>query len=241
MKKCLALSPAVCTILEYVLKYGRETENRSFRNYIDSLKQGIPSQIDRSVMPSMSGALQSQLTSTLRYLGLVNSSGQPTDRLSRIVHSEGAERKSAFQSVAKSAYPYLFDSFDLRTATPKMLNEKFSSMNASGGTVGKCAAFFIALAKEAEIPLAPHLLVNMRGNRAGKPRRPKPEPNSAQTENAPESKPTTAEIASMPWSQMLLSKFPSFDPSWSPEVQAKWFDMFGKLMKQGEEEQEKGE
>jgi hypothetical protein len=27
----------------------------------------------------------------------------------------------------------------------------------------------------------------------------------------------------------LLAKFPNFDPSWSDEVQAKWFDAFGRL------------
>ena len=36
---------------------------RSFGNFIQSLKQGIPARIDRSVMSNMSGALQSQLTS----------------------------------------------------------------------------------------------------------------------------------------------------------------------------------
>jgi len=35
----------------------------------------------------------------------------------------------------------------------------------------------------------------------------------------------------MGWNQLLLSKFPSFDPGWPPEVQAKWFDSFEKLMK----------
>ena len=30
----------------------------------------------------------------------------------------------------------------------------------------------------------------------------------------------------------LLEKFPEFDPSWSAEVQAKWFEAFGKLQDQ---------
>ena len=34
----------------------------------------------------------------------------------------------------------------------------------------------------------------------------------------------------MSWQQMLLAKFPSFDPAWSTEVQAKWFDAFERLM-----------
>jgi hypothetical protein len=209
---------------------------RSFRNYIDGLKQGIPSQIDRSVMRNMSGALQSQLSATLKYLGLINAVGQPTDRLSRIVHSEGAERSSALRDVAKVAYPFFFQGFDLKTATPKMLTGKFAEMNASGGTIGKCMAFFIGLAKDAEIPLSPHLLV-MRGNRTGKPRRTKQEPTVLPS-NGGEPALTASEVSAMPWKQLLLSKFPSFDPSWSSEVQAKWFDMFGKLMKQDEEGQD---
>ncbi len=42
----------------------------------------------------------------------------------------------------------------------------------------------------------------------------------------------------MPWAQMLLSKFPSFDPNWSDEVKAKWFDGFHRLMRQGPEGKE---
>jgi len=210
---------------------------RSFRNYLDSLKQGIPSQIDRSVMRNMSGALQSQLSAALKYLGLVNALGQPTDRLSRVVNSEGPERSMAFRDVAKAAYPFFFQGFDLRTATPKMLSDKFSDMNASGGTVGKCMAFFLGLAKDGEIPLAPHLLV-MRGNRSGKPRRVKQE-QLPSPPNGTEPSFTPAEVAAMPWKQLLLSKFPSFDPSWSDEVKTKWFDGFHRLMRQGPEEKEK--
>jgi hypothetical protein len=209
---------------------------RSFRNYIDSLKQGIPSQIDRSVMRNMSGALQSQLSSALRYLGLVSANGQPTDRLSRIVHSEGNERATATRDIAVAAYPFLFQGFDLKTATPKMLSDKFASMNASGGTIGKCVAFFISMAKDAEIPLAPHLIV-MRGNRTGKPRRFRAEPQVPPSANG-EPPLTPAEMSSMPWAQMLLSKFPSFDPSWPDEVKTKWFDGFHRLMRQGPEVKE---
>jgi hypothetical protein len=186
-------------------------------------------------MRNMSGALQSQLGATLRYLGLVNAVGQPTDRLSRIVNSEGAERSTALRDVAKAAYPFLFHEFDLRSATPKMMADKFAAMNASGGTIGKCMAFFISLAKEAEIPLAPHLLVT-RGNRSGKPRRLKIEPQSTPLVNGMDTNLTPSEVASMPWKQLLLSKFPSFDPTWPDEVKNKWFDGFHRLMRQGPED-----
>jgi len=209
---------------------------RSFRNYLESLKQGIPSQIDRSVMRNMSGALQSQISATMRYLGLIGASGHPTDRLARIVNSEGNERTAILQDIAKASYPFLFQKFDLKTATPNMLANMFSDMNASGGTVGKCMTFFIALAKEAQIPLSPHLLV-MRGNKTGRSRRTKQEPQTAKNgSSAPEQSLQSAELASVPFPQMLLSKFPSFDPSWSDEVKSKWFDGFHRLMRLGLEE-----
>lgn len=35
------------------------------------------------------------------------------------------------------------------------------------------------------------------------------------------------------WEQMVLSKFPTFDPAWSDELKLKWFEAFGELLKQG--------
>jgi hypothetical protein len=33
------------------------------------------------------------------------------------------------------------------------------------------------------------------------------------------------------WPQLLLSKFPTFDPAWPDDVKSKWFNAFDKLMK----------
>jgi hypothetical protein len=32
------------------------------------------------------------------------------------------------------------------------------------------------------------------------------------------------------WQQLLLSKFPSFDPAWPDDVKTKWFEGFNQLM-----------
>ena len=37
----------------------------------------------------------------------------------------------------------------------------------------------------------------------------------------------------MTWAQMLLPKFPTFDPWWPDDVQAKWFAIFARLMGSG--------
>jgi hypothetical protein len=34
-----------------------------------------------------------------------------------------------------------------------------------------------------------------------------------------------------PWDTMLLTKFPTFDPTWSDEVKLKWFAAFDELLK----------
>jgi hypothetical protein len=209
---------------------------RSFRNFVDSLKQGIPARIDRSVMASMSGALQSQLTTALRYLGLIKATGQPTDMLANIVNSEGPERTKALKTMLFQSYSFLFADFQISTATPRMLEEKFAEAGASGGTLDKCMLFFIAAAKDAELELSPHLKVQ-RGARTTRPRgRIRP---SDSTTNADPLTLNGSDSMEMTWEQMLLSKFPSFDPSWPDEVKSKWFDGFHRLMRVGKPQEEK--
>jgi len=209
---------------------------RSFRNYIDSLKQGIPARIDRSVMPSMSGALQSQITATLRYFELITPSGVPTPALPVLVNSEGPERAKTLRQLLHSSYRFLFDkaTFDLMAATPRMLEEQFAHTGASGGTVDKCVMFFLAAAKEAQIELSPHLK-NQRGNRDYRTK------TVSRTVRMPFSVDSASatngfENSELSWEQMLLSKFPSFDPAWPDEVKSKWFDGFHRLMRVGKPE-----
>lgn len=202
---------------------------RSFRNFLDSLKQGIPARIDRSVMSSYSGALQSQLATALRYMGLTTELGHPTSLLTSLVHSEGPQRTAAMKAVLTKCYPFLFDSFDLKSATPRMMEEQFAEQGASGGTLDKCMLFFIAAARDAGIELSPHMRVQ-RGPRAARSR-PR---NGRMIEITATADDPRIEISGgeLSWAQMLLSKFPSFDPGWPDEVKAKWFDAFDKLMKQ---------
>lgn len=38
------------------------------------------------------------------------------------------------------------------------------------------------------------------------------------------------------WAELLISKFPTFDPTWSDDVKTKWFDGFNQLMGKGKPE-----
>src|SRR3712207_6513043 len=58
------------------------------KNFIGRLKeQGIPHRIDKSVLKHLSGAVQSHLLLALRFLGLTDGAGHPTDRLKRLVEA----------------------------------------------------------------------------------------------------------------------------------------------------------
>jgi hypothetical protein len=128
---------------------------KTFRTFTDSLKQGIPSRIDRSVMNTTSGAIQNQLLAALKYLRLIDDHGTPAAQLKRLVTSEGAERQQVLREVIEASYPFFHnDSFSLAHATPAQFDEKLRATGAGGDTVRKCAAFFLAAAKDAEIPVS---------------------------------------------------------------------------------------
>ncbi len=213
---------------------------KTFYNFIESLQQGVPGRIDRSLMRTMSGGVQRNLMTTLKYLKLISDKGIPTEELSRLVNSEGPERKNIIEELLESSYSFLFsESFDLSTATMHQLEDQFKNTGAGGGTIRKCIKFFTEAAKDTEIVLSPYLKKIERSskNSAPKTRRITSKKASKKPEIILESTPQTKQLS---WTQLLLSKFPSFDPSWSDEIKAKWFDGFDLLMKRGEEDSEEG-
>ena len=212
---------------------------KTFSSFIQGLRVGIPTRIDRSVLNTMSGAVQGQLMSALRYLGLVSPHSVTTERLASLVNSEGAERERVLCGILKEDYPFLFTdaSFDLQRATTGELEEAFRKVGASGETIRKCAAFFLAAAKAAGITVSPHIKTSgITRAPSNRPKRISPTNNSS-LELTPQQDGFLASTVPPPasWSQMLLAKFPSFDPAWSDDVKAKWFESFERLMKAGEE------
>lgn len=203
---------------------------KTLRTFLENMKVAIPARIDRSLMRSMSGGTQSMLISALEYLKLISPvNGIPTDKLNRFVHSEGGEKQRVLKEILTASYPFLFkEDFDLNRATTHQLQECFSNIGTSGDTSRKCIAFFMAAAKEAGITMSPH--IKARGPRVGssKSKRKTQQPQSKLNDSVSEElmQPT----AKIEWQQLLLSKFPSFDPAWPDDVKAKWFDGFKELM-----------
>jgi len=135
---------------------------RTFKGYLDGLKMsGIPAKIDRSILRNRSGTEQAMLINTLQYLGLIRTDGTPTEALVDLVGEEGEERQKRLRTVLMLRYPLLFDNaaFNLRTATPAMIQGLFHEIGVTGDTVRKAVAFFLAAAAEAGVEVSPYLKV----------------------------------------------------------------------------------
>ena len=116
------------------------------------------------------------------------------------------------------------------TATPRMLEQVFVAAGAQGDTVRKCIAFFLSYAKANGVQMSPHLKAP-RTRTTGRRKR-----GTTESTTAVDAAATNGNGShDLTWQQMMLTKFPPFDPEWTDDVKAKWFDGFQRLMKMGEE------
>lgn len=207
---------------------------RTLTGFLDRLRAGgLPNRIDRSLMTSLSGTAQVRLMAALKYLGLIEANNHPSPELISLLNSEGVERQHALHVVLTKAYPKFFEKgFRLEAVTAHELEDAFKEAGASGGTVGKCIAFFTAAAKDAGVTVSSYISRGTRTRTSGTRRRAPGTNGGAAAEGAE----TTATAPPLKWKQMLLSKFPSFDPAWPDDVKTKWFEAFDKLMDRGGDE-----
>jgi hypothetical protein len=197
-------------------------------NFLDGLRRATPSRIDKSIMQSLSGAVQGQLMAALHFFQLIDVAGRPQDTLMTLVHSEGRDRQRLFREIVDRSYGFIFNSsLDFERVTRKEIEELFGAQGISGETLRKSLGLFLALASDAGIRMSPH--VKTVRARATMAHRRRAHSTKGRTLNG-----TQEGLQGLSWSQLLLSKFPSFDPNWSDRVKTRWFDSFEELMKRSE-------
>lgn len=139
--------------------------HKTFSNFIQSLKTGVPARIDRSVMGSLSGTAQAHLLHALRYLNLIDAEATPTERLHQLATAQDAEKPKILREILTSSYKFIGEcNLDLGKCTSKQLEEAFAKTGASSETLRKTLSFYLGVAKEAGMQLSPYL------KRARKPR-----------------------------------------------------------------------
>lgn len=213
---------------------------KTFRTFVDGLRVAMPSRIDRSLMGTMSGATQGQLISALRYLDLITENGAPTTKLKELAKAEGKLRQDVVKEIVDDAYVEVFkdDLVDVLSGTYRQLYEAFAATGATGDTIRKCIAFWLLMEKESNQPVSPHFM--LRGTRSSsraptKKRRAGPRERDEE-DDEDVSLPSPVTLSRTPF-DALMEKFPSFDPAWESEVQAKWFEAFERLRAMSTQEQ----
>lgn len=205
---------------------------RTFENVIQRLSAtGIPTRIDRSFLSSFSGSTQAQIFTTLRYFAFIDEHGNPTPMLEKFVKSKEPEKQGIMKEILTASYPFIFkQGIDLSKITSDHIGKLFEEAGARGDTTRKSIKFFMMAAEAAGIKSSPYLKkLRIRGPRKtgnkGKRTEEGKSPAQPKIDEEPPSLPANKTLQ-----DLLLSKFPTLDPSWSDEVKAKWFDSFNKLM-----------
>jgi hypothetical protein len=210
---------------------------RTFHNFIEGMRQQMPARIDRSYWSStLSGSTGTQLMAALKFLELIDDGGRPADRLKSLVVARGEQRAAVLKEIATGAFEFVFQgALDPQNATYAQLEEVFyETFQCTGEVARKCIKFFIAMSGDAGVPLSPFITKKTKPVYArsvsgtGKIKK-----RSGMTVIRNSQVPNDPKVFSdqNSWNEMLLTKFPSFDPAWSDEVKLKWFAAFDELLK----------
>jgi hypothetical protein len=210
---------------------------RSFLTLLEELQRGLPARIDRSYWgDKFSGSTGTQLMSALRFLNLIDTNAVPTSQLKELVTARGVPRAEILRKISQESFSFLkSDTFESEKATYGQMVEVFNDVYQVDKDVArKCIKFFSELANDAGISLSPFITKKSKNSRNSPIVEKIPKRNGTRT-NQNAIVPQSVELIPHPmsWKELLLTKFPSFDPTWPNEVQIKWFEAFDELLKRG--------
>ncbi|MES3002815.1 MAG: DUF5343 domain-containing protein [Pseudomonadota bacterium] len=144
--------------------------------------------VDKGLMPNFSGSTQNELLSALKFLKMVKDKDTPTDYYRNYITIPDEEgRKALMGDILKDAYGFIFNNpaFSLERGTTFQLAELFKKQGASGSTMVRGIAFFLAAAKYADIPVSPNIKTPTLP-RAPRTKSPKPAAAGARADEAQE-------------------------------------------------------
>jgi hypothetical protein len=118
----------------------------------------LPPKIDKSLMPTMSGAVQGHLISALKFLGMLDGDGRVTERLRKLVKAHGNTDawREELRDLLGTAYD-MGDRVDLDTGTSAQLRAAFRDVwGVDGEMVEKATRFYLAAMDAADLKYSPH-------------------------------------------------------------------------------------
>jgi hypothetical protein len=151
----------------------------TLESFIQRLKanEAVPPQIDKSMMTSMSGAVQSHLLATLRFLGLIDESkgDAVTQAMRDLVEAHGTEGFGvALKEVFVTAYSDVIGDIDVGVASAKQLDNAFMAHKLDGTMLDRAVRFYLKGMSVGGTKISAYLLKRKaRGTGNGKPKKPK--------------------------------------------------------------------
>ncbi|MBM2826251.1 MAG: hypothetical protein HW403_315 [Dehalococcoidia bacterium] len=131
------------------------------------LQKGSVSRIDEALLRTsgIAPGNEYKVVGALRYLGLVDELGRPTEA-SRGFKTRGPAYTLALQESIRKAYSAIFSGLDLRQAAKEDVYNYFvMEMNMGPEMAAKAARFFVELCRVAELELSPALQTSGRRGR----------------------------------------------------------------------------
>lgn len=148
-------------------------------NFANDVREGghVPLQIDRSVMPKLSGSAQFETIAALRFLGLVagDKTVKPTTLFEAFVMAADEDRPQIMRDLLLKSYDFLLGvpGLDIERASGQQVNDIFREQGLGGSTIGRAISFFLAAAKEAGIKVSHNVKPVKTASSSGKSKREK--------------------------------------------------------------------
>jgi hypothetical protein len=198
---------------------------KTFLTSIETFERGIPNQLDRSVWPSYSGAIQGQLLGAYRFLGLMDDNQVPAAVLREL--AAGRERRPALVRALVERHYRALIALDLTRTSPRQLDEAMRKYGLGGATLKKAMSFFLQAAQYGGIPISPLLKAKTRAAGAGHRKSAAP----AEEAEAPQAAMTRTVRLRTGGSVTLTASFDLF--SLGAEDRAFVFDLIDRLQRYG--------
>ncbi len=130
-------------------------------SFANDVREGghVPLQVDRTLMPKLSGSAVGETLASLRFLGLITpgEKSTPTPKFEEYVMAGDADRQAVLASIVREAYSFLFKApdFDIERASGQQVADLFRTAGGiSGSTLVRAVSFFLAAAKDSGIKVS---------------------------------------------------------------------------------------
>lgn len=132
---------------------------KTLANFLQKLKDTtVPPRIDSSLLRSYPGSVARHLKAALKYMGLIDETGNTTNVLPVLVKAYGTpEWKDALRDFIPDVYSNVIGDLDIDTATLGQLQQRFREQGAAEGQMlQKCITFYLSALREASLTFSPH-------------------------------------------------------------------------------------